>query len=93
MFPAPGPAAGSHDRRQTFQAMDVNPDLVALERALWEVSGGTMSARVADVVRFAREKWGYPGSVRQAVLVLRTRGYWFSESNIEETATVFPAPN
>jgi hypothetical protein len=56
-------------------------DVTVLERALREQSGGTMTARLRDVVRCARENWGFPGSEQTAKAILLFSGRYVIEEN------------
>lgn len=44
----------------------MNPDVVILEEALRRVSDGAMEAVLSDIVQYAAEMWGYPGTVWNA---------------------------
>ena len=56
-------------------------DVAVLERALREQSGGTMIARLRDVVRYAQENWGFPGSERTAKAILLFSGRYVVEDS------------
>lgn len=44
----------------------VDVDFLTLERAFHEVAGNAMKASLAEVVQFAADNWGYPGTCAAA---------------------------